>query len=291
MTAAVLVRMALRTCIFLIVFSLGLRATRADLLYVVSRPGRLLRSLLAMGVVMPLVATGLSLGFDLHPAVKTGLIALSLAPVPPILPRKELQAGGHGSYVIGLLVAAALLAIVYIPLAEHFLRLLFGVGTDRPPTMIAWLVAITVLLPVAAGIVVRRLAPALAERLASPQNTVATNLLALVCVLLLLHSWRAALALVGDGHVLALAVFVAIGLFVGHRLGGPEPENRIVLALSTASRHPGVALAIASTTSPEEKLVIGAVLLYLIVNTILSIPYVKWARRQALAAATGAAHP
>src|SRR4030095_7024681 len=127
MTAAMLVMLALRTSIFLIVFSLGLRATRADLLYLVSRPGRLSRTLLAMAVVMPLVAVGLSLAFNLHPAVKTALVALSLAPVPPILPRKELKAGGHGSYVIGLLAAAALLSIVFIPVAEY----VFWAGVSR----------------------------------------------------------------------------------------------------------------------------------------------------------------
>jgi BASS family bile acid:Na+ symporter len=289
MTAAEVVGLALRTSIFLIVFSLGLRATREDVLYLVSRPGRLSRSLLAMNVIMPLLAVGLSLAFNLHPAVKTALVCLSLAPVPPILPKKELNAGGHGSYVIGLLVAAALLSIVFIPVAEHFLRIFFNVGIDRPPTMVIGLVAVTVLLPVATGIIVRRLAPALAERWASPLNSAATILLALVCLVLLLYSWKTGLPLIGNGHVLVIAVFVAVGLVVGHLLGGPEPENRVVLALSTASRHPGVAMAIATGSSPDEKLVIGAILLYLIVNMLLSIPYVKWARRQQAAAVAGAA--
>jgi Sodium Bile acid symporter family len=130
MTAAMLVMLALRTSVFLIVFSLGLRATRADVLYLLSRPGRLSRSLLAMNIAMPLLAVGLSLAFGLSPAVKTALVALSLAPVPPILPKKEFKAGGHGSYVIGLLAAAALLSIIFIPVAEHFLRRLFDVGVD-----------------------------------------------------------------------------------------------------------------------------------------------------------------
>ena len=289
MTAAEVVGLALRTSIFLIVFSLGLRANHADVLYLLSRPGRLSRSLLAMNVIMPLVAVGLSLAFNLHPAVKTALVCLSLAPVPPILPKKELKAGGHGSYVIGLLFAAALLAIVFIPLAEHVLRILFNVGIDRPPTMVVGLVAVTVLLPLVAGILARRLAPALAERWASPLNSFATILLVLVCVALLLYSWKTGLPLIGNGHVLVIAVFVAVGLIVGHLLGGPEPENRVVLALSTASRHPGVALAIATGTSPDEKLVIGAILLYLLVNAALSIAYIKWARQRESVAVAGVA--
>jgi BASS family bile acid:Na+ symporter len=52
-----------------------------------------------------------------------------------------------------------------------------------------------------------------------------------------------------------------------------------VLALSTASRHPGVALAIAHANFPDEKLAPAAVLLYLIVSGIVSLPYLRWNRR------------
>jgi hypothetical protein len=52
-----------------------------------------------------------------------------------------------------------------------------------------------------------------------------------------------------------------------------------------------VALAIATGTSPDEKLVIGAIMLYLFVNILLSIPYVRWARGQQAAAVAEAAKP
>ena len=39
---------------------------------------------------------------------------------------------------------------------------------------------------------------------------------------------------------------------------GPDPEDRVVLALSTASRHPGVALAIATANFPQETSVMGS---------------------------------
>jgi len=52
-----------------------------------------------------------------------------------------------------------------------------------------------------------------------------------------------------------------------------------VLALCTASRHPGIAIAIAAANFPDQKRVPAAVLLYLIVNGILSGPYLKWTRQ------------
>jgi BASS family bile acid:Na+ symporter len=79
-----------------------------------------------MGVVMPVFAIMLAAVFDLRPAVKVALVALALSPVPPILPMKEGRAGGKVTYAIGLLVAAALLAIVLVPLILEIIERLSG---------------------------------------------------------------------------------------------------------------------------------------------------------------------
>jgi bile acid:Na+ symporter, BASS family len=80
-------------------------------------------------------------------------------------------------------------------------------------------------------------------------------------------------------------VFVLIGLAAGHLLGGPDPDDRTVLALSTATRHPGVAIAIANANFPGGKLAVAAVLLYVLVSAVVSIPYLNWIKRRHAAAA------
>jgi BASS family bile acid:Na+ symporter len=86
----------------------------------------------------------------------------------------------------------------------------------------------------------------------------------------------------GNGMLLAFAAFVATGLLVGHLLGGPEPENRVVLALATASRHPGIAIALAQSAFPAQKLVVPAVLAYLLVSAVVSAAYLRWTKHAAL---------
>ena len=97
----------------------------------------------------------------------------------------------------------------------------------------------------------------------------------------------AALRLMGGGAALAMAVFVVIGLAVGHGLGGPQADERTVLALSTACRHPGLALAVATANAPDEPNLAAAVLLYLLVSAIVGIPYVKRQARAAGGATSG----
>ena len=58
-----LVSLTLQLSIVCIVFSLGLMSTMEDLLFLWRRPGLLLRSLVAMLVVMPVVAVGLTSGW------------------------------------------------------------------------------------------------------------------------------------------------------------------------------------------------------------------------------------
>jgi predicted Na+-dependent transporter len=288
MDLATLVGAAIQASVFLIVFSLGLGSTQEDALYLLRRPRQLVRSLLSMNVVMPLVAAGLAAVFDFPGALNISLVALAVSPVPPILPKRQLRAGGRASYAVGLLMVAALLAIVFIPLALKLIALGFGKEAHVPEAAVARLVAITVLVPIAAGIVVRRLAPAFAARAARPISLGAMALLGVVVVLLLIRAWRPAVSLIGDGHVLALAAFVAIGLIVGHLLGGPDPRDRVVLALATASRHPGVALAIAAANFPQEKRVMGAILLYLLISLIVSVAYLAWRRSQLASVASAA---
>jgi BASS family bile acid:Na+ symporter len=275
-----LIGIAVKLSIALTVFGLGLRTNREEATSLFRSPGLLFRSLLSMNVIMPLIAVVLAMTFDLNPAVKLALIALSVSPVPPILPGKQLKHGGSSTYAFGLLVAAAVLAIVLIPFSIAIIGKVFGRTVDVPSGAIAVVVLTTVLAPLAVGILVRRTAPGFANRIAKPVGVVATVLLVAGILPVLFVSMPAIMSLIGNGTLLAIIVFVLAGLAAGHLLGGPEAENRTVLALSTASRHPGVAIAIAHITFPELKPAVSAILLYLLVSALVTKPYLSWWSRR-----------
>ena len=275
-----LVILALQFSIVSIVFSFGLRSTTADVLYLVRRPVLLLRSWLAVLVIMPVLAVALTRLFDLRNTVEVALIALAISPMPPLLPRKEVKAAGRMSYALALMATMALLSVVAVPLAVELLARYSGRPFEMPPGGIARIVLVSVLLPLLAGLAVRGLLPGLAERLAKLVGLVATVLLVLGLLALLTAAWPAIWAAVGDGTLVALVVFVIVGLVVGHLLGGPDPDQSVVLALSTATRHPAIALSIASANFPDERFG-GTILLYLIVSALLAVPYLAWCRRRA----------
>ncbi|CAN7260962.1 hypothetical protein LJR219_001133 [Phenylobacterium sp. LjRoot219] len=283
MTLAEIIPLVLKASILAIVFALGLTAKPADLFYLLKRPGQLARSLLAMSVIMPLIAFALVLALDLPRPVAIMLVALSLAPVPPILPRKQSKAGGTAAYSISLLVSVGLISLVWIPLALEIDQRLLGMPLGIPVTTVAGLIAMTILAPLVVGLLVGKLAPALAARVAPILSIVGMLLLVAAAGAIIFSQWDAIESLVGDGTLLATALFIVIGLVVGHLLGGPDPDDRTVLAMATASRHPGVALAIASINFPAETAVTAAVLMFLLANIVLTIPYIAWRKRSGAA--------
>jgi BASS family bile acid:Na+ symporter len=285
MDAAAYVVLALKASIVLAVLGLGMKADTQDALYLLRRPGLLIRSLLSMNVIMPLVAVILVTTFELPTTVKVALVALAISPVPPILPKKQMKAGGQEAYAIGLLLAVALLSIVTVPIVVSWFVQAFDRTGGIGPLAVAKVVGASVLAPLAVGIAVRRFLPTFAARAAGPVATCGNVLLIASALPLLFVLWPSVQALVGNGTVAIVAAMAVIGLATGHLLGGPEPEHRTVLALSTASRHPAVALAVAVAAGEQTRPEVAAVLLYLLVAIVLSIPYVAWRKRQAARAA------
>jgi bile acid:Na+ symporter, BASS family len=98
-----MIALFVKTRIWLTVFALGLGVSIEDVLFVCRRPALLLRSLLAMNLIMPLVAVALAEEFDLHPTIKIALVALAPSPVPPVPPNKQIKAGGTSAYALGRL--------------------------------------------------------------------------------------------------------------------------------------------------------------------------------------------
>src|SRR5690606_37658987 len=114
-------------------------------------------------------------------------------------------------------------------------------------------VLVSIVAPLALGIVIRAYLPTVATRIARPVSIAGTVLLVMALLPVLFTATSAIWEMIGDGVVIVLAAFTLIGLLVGHLLGGPGEEDRTVLALATSTRHPGVAIAIASLNFPDEK--------------------------------------
>jgi BASS family bile acid:Na+ symporter len=274
-----IVILALQVSILATVFGFGLKTRPDDLAYLFHRPGLLLRSILAVLVIVPILALLFVRMFDFRPTAEIALMALAISPVPPLLPKKESNVGGQQSYGLALMAVLAALAIVTIPLWLEILQRLANRPLGAQPGTVARVVIVSTLLPLALGVAVRALLPAFADKIEAPVALVARVLLPIAVLVLLAGTWREVLGATGAGTILAMIAFVVAGLLVGHLMGGPDPEHSVVLALSSACRHPAIALTIASANFPDQHFA-GTILLFLIVNAFVGVPYLAWHKRQ-----------
>jgi bile acid:Na+ symporter, BASS family len=276
MSAKEIIILALVASVLLSVLGYGLKATISEAFCLFRRPGQLFRTLLSMNVVMPLFAILLVLLFDFDPLIRAVLVALAISPVPPLFPSSLSKAEEGEAYAIGLLVGASLSAILLIPLTLGILQTLEHKPLHISTPEIIVSVLITVIIPLILGIAIRHFAPAFATRVAGKVIRSGQILLLLVALPLLFILFPSIMHLISSGTVLAFIAFVVVGVLAGHLLGGPSPKDRTILAIATSTRHPGIAIAIANANLPEHDLVPAAVVLYLLISILVTIPYMKW---------------
>jgi BASS family bile acid:Na+ symporter len=279
MTTMEIIILAVKASIVGLVFALGLRSKPEDIADLLGRPGLLFRSFVSINLVMPAFAMAACWLLPLRLEIEIVLIALSLSPVPPLLPGKVSSARGDRSFAIALLVVFAVLAVVWVPLAVHLVGEIYGRPVGVDPRRIAWIVATLVVVPLALGMLLRRFAADFAKRIERTVSLLATGLLVIVALVIIAATARAIIGQIGDGVLALMAAFVIVGLASGHLLGGPVPRERTDLALATASRHPGITLAVAQMTFPEGHAATALVAIYLIVAVVIGLPYIKWRAR------------
>src|SRR5262245_37862885 len=203
-----LVKLLITASVLLLVFSLGTRARFGDtasVLRALFQPlHRLARALVAMYVVVPAAAVAMGLAFDLPKAIRVGLLAVAIAPIPPILPGKQLKLGGDAQQVFGLLVAVSLSAIVLVPVTVALLGHLFGREASFGPWSTAGLIGRTVLLPLAAGILLRWLAPGWSSQVAPWSSRLGTALLAISVVAVFVKAGPTIVSLISVGAMLSI---------------------------------------------------------------------------------------
>lgn len=273
-----IVPLALYASLFLVVLGVGLDASVDDAVHVLRQPKLLLRSLIPISIIVPAFATLLAAVLPLRPLIEIAILLMAVSPLPPFLPGKGIRLGGRKPYVYGLLVAVSLLSIVIVPVSVAIIAAGRGADVSISPDAVAGVAFKMALLPLAVGMTIRKFWPSHAQRAAPTAGRIGMIVLVISLVPLVAALWPAMAELIGNGSIAAIVAVVVVGLVSGHMLGGPDPLDRATLAISSALRHPGIALLIAGANSAEPNLK-AAILLFLLVGLLTEIPYTIWYKR------------
>ena len=265
--------------IFTVMFDLGMQIVPGEHDWTQRRIRVLLKALFAVLVAVPAIAIVAAQALDLERHVEIGIVLMALSPGAPVALRRSLDAGAQASFAPALQIAVAALAVVSMPLFIAGLAEYYGSPASISPGDLGRQVFLAQLLPLALGMLVRRLLPGHGARIGPRLSRVAQFLLVFLMVLAIVNVGPVALQAgwrVGAG----IAAVTVLALAVGHALGGPDPETRTAVAIASALRNPGLALVVA-TVNNAHPAVMRTVLAYLVIAALTVLPYVFWRRRAA----------
>ncbi len=228
--------------ITLAMFCVGLAVQWADILTAVSDRSKTARALLANIVMAPLVALILVAVLPLPPATAIVLLLLGFAPGGINAIQFSTKSKGYLASAAGLLFLLSLISVVTAPVAANFI-----IGNENalalPYAQIALRTLVLILLPLIAGMAIRRATPDLAERLYKPAMLIST-LSFIASVMLSMGVRQDALGELGNVTFVAMLTFILVLMAAGWILGGPEPGHRQVLAVCTNLRNVGLVYVI-----------------------------------------------
>ena len=279
MDPASLLKLVLLLGVVLMVASIGARVKLDEPLLLLRRPTLTLRAVLAMYVLFPALVLMLVGLLQLRQGVGAVLLGFAVSPVLPPWAKKGTALGARGDYVVGLELLSTAVSLLVVPLMIAIGERLFGVSTSLEPKAMVGVLLATVVLPLTLGIAVARLFPLTAPKLAAVADRVGSVVLLIGAVVLLGVHGPTMLAVIGEGTVLAILVVIVFGLLLGQLLGGPDRGIRDALSSATVSRHPAIALLLATGAFPQQQTtVIGTVLIYLLASILLPIFLMRWRR-------------
>ena len=262
--------------VFAVMFALGLGISIGDFRWIGMRAGLVCKSLFSVLIAVPAIALVVARSLDIPTAAEIGIVLMAISPGAPVALRRSLDAGGHRAFAPALQVLIAFLAVVSIPLSVAILDEVYAGHATVAVHNVARQVLVAQLLPLALGMLTRRVVPDVAARLEPSMARAAAWLLVSLTILVVATTWQAMLG-AGVRVAVAVAIITGVALATGHQLGGPEPGTRSAVAISSAARNAGLALLVA-TQNDASSATIATVLAYLVVSSLPIAAYVRWRR-------------
>jgi BASS family bile acid:Na+ symporter len=218
--------------LMLIMFSMGLTLTLAHFGLVLRRPRPVAAGLFGQLFLMPLLALAIAAMFALSPELALGMFIIAICPAGTTSNALTFVGRGNVALAVVLTALSSLVTIFTIPLLLSWaLPWFLGGGGEVPKLSVPGTMmqlALIVVVPVAAGMVVRRLWPATADRVVPWLRPVAFILLLGVIAFGVAISaemvWHNLLG-VGPAVWVLNAAAMAVGLLLGRAIGADSRDS------------------------------------------------------------------
>ncbi|MEV0685655.1 bile acid:sodium symporter family protein [Nocardia sp. NPDC050378] len=271
MESSALITIGLPSALAIIMFGLGLTLTVGDFHRIAQSPRAVFIALALQLLVLPAMAFGLIMVFDLDPLLAIGMMLLAASPGGTTANLYSHLFRGDVALNITLTAINAVLAAVTVPVITNFAIGYFGADGEvgLQLSKVIQVIAI-VLAPVVIGMITRRFSPTLAARADRPVRIFSVAVLALVSVGALVAE-RDNIADYARQVGLVTAIFCLCSLTLGYagaRLLQLAQPQAIAVSMEVGIHNTAVAMTIALSVLDSAEAAIPAavysVLMYVI---------------------------
>ena len=281
----------------IVMLGLGLSLTTADFTRVLAHPRAVLVALACQVVLLPAICFGLVLTFGLPPELAVGMMLLAASPGGTTANLFSHLAGGDVALNISLTAINSVLSVVTLPIVVnlslgYFVSASGGIGLQADKIVQVFAI---VLVPVALGMLVRRLAPGFADRMQRPVRIASVLVLVGVIVAAVLENREVVLAgLVAVGPLTVLFAIVSLGLgYAVPRAAGITERQAIACSMEIGIHNSVLAITIALSPAllGNPRMGIPAAVYGLLVYVPAALFAMALARRARVGAAAPATAP
>ncbi len=247
------------------------------------RPGATLVGLLVNILVFPLLALGIAWGFGLSGPLFAGFLLCAASPGGGTGSLLTWMSRGRIAFSIGLLVLLTLSSLVVTPMwMLAFAPPTTGADPWDAAALMLRPIILYILLPLAAGLYTRRVAPELALRWQPRVARVSVWLL--VAIVLAYVVLKGPLLFDAGGGILGASGLAVLLSLVSGMLLRPQGQGgwRRALGFTTGVRNMTLGLLLASTCYREDETLL-AVLAYGMFMYLIGVPSAAWFGRRARA--------
>jgi BASS family bile acid:Na+ symporter len=247
---------------------MGLQVKSAELVAGLKQPKTLAAIFVWGWVLGPALGLLIAWALPLPDPFVVGLLLFSLAPCAPFFPLMVPKARGDMSFAGALVPLVVVGTVIFMPLMIP----LMIEGVALSPVVLAKMLLLTVLLPLAVGAVLREYARTVATKIFPTVNVIA-KLSTLACLVYgLVLYWREMLDTVGSFGLLSMTIFmVVMGVITYRRFGfGLKQNQRSVMALSMLSRNGSVVMLAAFTIPDVDPSVLTYSIMFIVWSVVIA---------------------
>jgi len=246
----------------LIMFGLGLSLTVGDFRRLIKHPKAVLLALALQALALPALCYGLIVLLDVPPVFAIGLMLLAASPGGVSANLFSHLFGGNVAMNISLTAINTLLSIVTLPLIANFAIASFSHSGQVVPMQTAKVMEVIgiVLVPVAIGMAVKRVAPGFAARTDKPMKIFSMAVLAALALIAFAKEWDAltgSFATVGLAVVLFNAASLGLGYYVP-RIAGLDKANAVAIGYEIGIHNSTLAIFVAVSVLGDFQLMVPA---------------------------------